>query len=175
MYKRQGTTEALLVQKGTENPLDIEIIAKTLDLNAGQLVDRVGVMLGLHFPCGAELEKLALKYSGKVTAKATLKGTDCCLSGVENICARMLTDGASPEKVAFACLMNIQKTLDKMTEVLIEKYGKLPLVYAGGVMSNSIIRKHFEERYGAFFAEPKFSSDNASGVAILANRLHEKE
>lgn len=50
-----GTTEALLVQKGTENPLDIEIIAKTLDLNAGQLVDRVGVMLGLHFPCGAEL------------------------------------------------------------------------------------------------------------------------
>ena len=59
--------------------------------------------------------------------------------------------------------------------VLIEKYGKLPLVYAGGVMSNSIIRKHFEERYGAFFAEPKFSSDNASGVAILANRLHEKE
>lgn len=42
-------------------------------------------------------------------------------------------------------------------------------------MSNSIIRKHFEERYGAFFAEPKFSSDNASGVAILANRLHEKE
>ena len=87
----------------------------------------------------------------------------------------MLTDGASPEKVAFACLMNIQKTLDKMTEVLIEKYGKLPLVYAGGVMSNSIIRKHFEERYGAFFAEPKFSSDNASGVAILANRLHEKE
>ena len=51
----------------------------------------------------------------------------------------------------------------------------LPLVYAGGVMSNSIIRKHFEERYGAFFAEPKFSSDNASGVAILANRLHEKE
>ena len=170
-----GTTEALLVHKGTESPLDIEIIAKTLDLNAGQLVDRVGVMLGLHFPCGSELEKLALKYSGKVDAKATLKGADCCLSGVENICARMLADGASSEKVAFACLMNIQKTLDKMTEALLEKYGKLPLVYAGGVMSNSIIRKHFEEKYGALFAEPKFSSDNASGVAILANKLHEKE
>lgn len=170
-----GTTEALLVQKGVKNPLDIEIIAKTLDLNAGQLVDRVGVMLGLHFPCGAELEKLALKYNGSVTAKAALKGADCCLSGVENICARMLSDGVLPEKIAFTCLMNIQKTLDKMTEVLIAKYGKLPLVYAGGVMSNSIIRKHFEEKYSAFFAEPKFSSDNASGVAILANRLHEKE
>lgn len=170
-----GTTEALLVQEGMEYPLDIEIIAKTLDLNAGQLVDRVGVMLGLHFPCGVELEKLALQYNGSVTVKATLKGADCCLSGVENICARMLNDGENKEKIAFTCLMNIQKTLDKMTEVLIDKYGKLPIVYAGGVMLNSIIRKCFEEKYGAFFAEPKFSSDNASGVAILANILHKKE
>lgn len=170
-----GTTEALLVQQGTEKPFNIEIIAKTLDLNAGQLVDRIGVMLGLHFPCGMELEKLALQYSGSVTAKVALKGADCCLSGIENICMKMLADGADKEKVAFACLMNIQRTLDKMTEVLIEQYGNLPLIYAGGVMSNSIIRKHFEEKYGAFFAEPKFSSDNASGVAILANILHKKE
>ena len=62
-----------------------------------------------------------------------------------------------------------------MTEALLEKDGQLPLVYAGGFMSKSIIRKHFEEKYGALFAEPKFSSDNASGVAILANKLHEKE
>lgn len=169
-----GTTESLLVEKGIQYPLDIKIIAKTLDLNAGQLVDRIGVMLGLHFPCGAELERLALKYNGSVTAKATLKGADCCLSGVENICVRMLADGGSPEKVAYACLMNIRQTIDKMCAVLTDKYGKLPIVFAGGVMSNSLIREYFTEKYGAYFAEPSFSSDNAAGVAILANRLHRK-
>ncbi len=170
-----GTTEALLVEKGSEYPFDISIIAKTLDLNAGQLVDRVGLMLGLHFPCGAELEKLALKYEGTLTARATLKGADCCLSGVENICARMLADGAASEKVAYACLMNIRQTLDSMCDVLTEKYGDLPLVFAGGVMSNSLIRKYFMAKYGAYFAEPAFSSDNAAGTAILASLLSKKE
>lgn len=170
-----GTTEALLVESGSEYPFNISIIAKTLDLNAGQLVDRVGLMLGLHFPCGAELEKLALKYEGTLTARATLKGADCCLSGVENICARMLADGAAPAKVAYACLMNIRQTLDSMCTVLTDKYGDLPLVFAGGVMSNSLIRKYFMEKYGAYFAEPAFSSDNAAGVAILASLLSKKE
>lgn len=170
-----GTTEALLAKSGIKYPLDIEIIAKTLDLNAGQLVDRVGVMLGLRFPCGAELEKLALKYSGKVTAKASLKGADCCLSGVENICARMLSNGEPPEKIAYTCLMNIKHTLDEMCKAIINRYGSLPIVFAGGVMSNSLIREYFTEKYGAYFAEPSFSSDNAAGVAILADILHGKE
>ncbi len=169
-----GTTEALLVEKGSEYPFDISIIAKTLDLNAGQLVDRVGVMLGLHFPCGAELERLALKYGGTVTARAALKGADCCLSGVENICARMIADGEPPEKVAYACIMNIRQTLDGMCAVLTGKYGSLPLVFAGGVMSNSLIRKYFVAKYGAYFAEPEYSGDNAAGVAILANLLSKK-
>ena len=62
----------------------------------------------------------------------------------------------------------IEETICKMTEKLIEKYGKLPLLYAGGVMSNSIIRKNIENKYGAIFALPEFSSDNACGIAYLA-------
>ena len=55
-----------------------------------------------------------------------------------------------------------------MTEALLAEYGKLPLLYAGGVMSNSILQKQLSERFGGFFAPPAFSSDNAAGVAYLA-------
>ena len=38
-----------------------ELIYTSLDLKAGQAVDRTGLMLGLNFPCGRELEQLAEK------------------------------------------------------------------------------------------------------------------
>ena len=57
-----------------------------------------------------------------------------------------------------------------MTETLLDRYGKLPLVYAGGVMSNVLIRKTIEQRFGGYFAEPVYSSDNAAGIAVLAAR-----
>lgn len=167
-----GTTEALLCEPFSDG-FKIEIAAKTLDLNAGQAIDRVGVMLGLDFPCGIELEKLALNYEGEVKAKPTLKGCDCCLSGLENQCQKMYDNNSSKEKIALYCLKYIEATLKAMTDKLIEKYGELPLLYAGGVMSNSIIRKTFTTEYNAFFAEPEFSSDNASGTAYLALRKYQ--
>ena len=58
--------------------------------------------------------------------------------------------------------------LESMTRALLERYGTLPLVYAGGVMSCSIIRRQMEERFGGIFADPQYSSDNSAGIAILA-------
>ena len=39
---------------------NIDLVANTLDLNAGQAVDRIGLLLGCTFPCGKELENFAL-------------------------------------------------------------------------------------------------------------------
>lgn len=165
-----GTTEAVLAKpKGFG--FDLKIAAETLDLNAGQAIDRVGVMLGLSFPCGKELEKLALSYDGELRVKKpTLKGENCCLSGIENICKNLYDNNSSKEYIAAYCLKYIENTLSEMTDRLLEKYGNLPLLYAGGVMSNSIIRKSFENKYGAYFAEPEFSADNAAGIAYLTYR-----
>ena len=63
-----GTTESVIVQPHEENIFQVELVGKTLDLNAGQLIDRIGVMLGLKFPCGHELEQLALKSNAKIKA-----------------------------------------------------------------------------------------------------------
>lgn len=164
-----GTTEAIMAN-GFNDGFTLDLVAKTLDLNAGQAVDRVGLMLGLKFPCGAELEKLALQNTEKIKVHPSVKGCDCCLSGVENICKKMLSENKTKSYISAYCLEYIRKSLSLMTESLFEKYGKIPVLYAGGVMSNSIIRNSFKEKYNAVFAEPVYSTDNSAGIAYLTYR-----
>lgn len=163
-----GTTEMLLVSPGKDKPFEVEIIGETLDLNCGQAVDRAGVMMGLKFPCGKELEKLALTCDTVYNPKIFVKDGNCSLSGLENQCAKMHSCGESDACVARYCLDFIGKTIEKMADFAIEKHGKLPLVFAGGVMSNSIIRERILGKFDASFAHPDFSCDNAAGTAILA-------
>jgi N6-L-threonylcarbamoyladenine synthase len=80
----------------------------------------------------------------------------------------MLDDGASKEDTALYCLEYIYASIKAMTEFASEKYGKLPVVYAGGVMSDKIIRLKLEKAFESYFAEPDFSCDNAAGTAIFA-------
>lgn len=165
-----GTTEAVIA-KGDGAGFSLDIVAKTLDLNAGQAIDRVGVMLGLKFPCGKELEKLALNYKGAdFNIRPTLKGFDCCLSGLENLCQKMYDDRQPKEKIALFCLKYIESTVCKMSESLLQSYGDIPLLYAGGVMSDSIIRKSVDNKFNAIFATHELSSDNAVGTAFLTYR-----
>ncbi|SCY39030.1 peptidase M22 [Ruminococcus sp. YE282] len=166
-----GTTEAV-ISKGNGYGFSLDLAAKSLDLNAGQAIDRVGLMLGLRFPCGAELEKLALKNTKKISVRPTLKECDCCLSGLENICRRLLENNESKEYIAAYCIEYIRKTLSLMTDKLLLKYGTMPVLYAGGVMSDSIIQNSFKEKYNAAFAQPSLSSDNAVGIAYLAYRKY---
>ena len=162
-----GTTEALLVYPDNERIIRCEKVSGSADLKAGQAVDRVGGMLGLPFPAGKHLEELALLSTAKYKIKPTMKGLECCLSGIENKCRKMLDSGEKHEDIALFCLKSIEAALCGMTDALISEYGNLPLIYAGGVMSNKIIRKTIEEKYGGIFAMPEFSSDNAAGIAVL--------
>ena len=169
-----GTTEALLVEPSAERIIRCTKIGGSMDLKAGQAVDRVGVMLGLPFPAGKYLEKLALKSDRKFKIKPVMKGTECCLSGIENKCRKMLENGEKPEDIALFCLKSVEAALCGMTDATLSEYGKLPLVYAGGVMSNRIIRNTIENKYGGIFAKPEFSSDNAAGIAVLAAEAYKR-
>lgn len=169
-----GTTEALLVEPSAERIIRCTKIGGSMDLKAGQAVDRIGVMLGLPFPAGKYLEKLALKSDRKFKIKPVMKGTECCLSGIENKCRKMLENGEKPEDIALFCLKSVEAALCGMTDATLSEYGKLPLVYAGGVMSNCIIRNTIENKYGGIFAKPEFSSDNAAGIAVLAAEAYKR-
>lgn len=163
-----GTTEALLVTPDKEEIVKAQIIAQSLDLKAGQAIDRTGVFLGLDFPCGKELDRLSLLSDKSYKIKPSMKGLDCSLSGVENKAKTMIEKGESAQDISKFVLSYISASLEKMTELLLEKYGDLPLVFAGGVMSNTLIKTNITNKFSAYFAKPEFSCDNAVGVAIYA-------
>ena len=165
-----GTTECVLVERG-ENGFRIELLGGTADLNAGQAIDRIGVALGLKFPCGPEMEKLAINYSGeKLNTKISVKENLCNLSGLENNAVRMISTGSSAEAVCHYTFTFIAKTLTKLAENARAAHGELPIVWAGGVMSNSIIKNYLSKLGNVYFTEPQYSADNAVGVALICRK-----
>lgn len=170
-----GTTEVLLVTPNNTD-FDLELVGSTKDINAGQAIDRVGVMMGLAFPCGRELEALAVQYSEKIEKRPIcVKDGHCSLSGVENIAKKLYEESQDPKRVAALVFDFICRTLVEMAEQIIEKYGNMPVLFAGGVMSNKLMRAELEKRFEAYFAEPGFSADNAAGVALLCRKKAERE
>ncbi len=168
-----GTTEVLRVTPDAENVFSVEQIGGTLDLNAGQVIDRVGVLMGIKFPCGPELERLACSYTAKADPfKISVKGTECNLSGLENKAAKLFDETGDKGRVSKFVLSAISKTLEKITVNLFDEYGKQPVIYAGGVMSCALIKEQLS-KYGDF-ATPAFSSDNAAGCAILTGMAYLK-
>lgn len=164
-----GTTDALFVRPDGEELLRCETVGRSLDLKAGQLIDRVGQMLGLPFPAGPALEALAGQASGTYRPRPALEGGNCHLSGVENQCRAMKEKGAPAAEVALFCLRSVQAAIEGMTTALLAAQGKLPIVYAGGVMSNGLLQKALREKFGGHFAPAAFSADNAAGIALLCS------
>lgn len=163
-----GTTEALIVEPDDEEIIKATVVAQSTDLKAGQAVDRTGVMLGMIFPCGKELDALSQKSKKNYKIKPTMLDGDCSLSGVENKARNMIDKGEPAEDVAKFVLTYIAETVSSMLGGVVGKYGDLPVVFSGGVASNSLLRKIINERYNAYFAESEFSLDNAAGTAIYA-------
>ena len=162
-----GTTEALLVRPHPETVFSCDLLGATEDLNAGQVIDRTGVRLGLAFPCGPALEALAAQSERSFRPRVCVRSGNCSLSGLENQCASMLADGEAAADIARYCLSFVAETLLCMTGQALEKAGDLPLLFAGGVMSNQWIREKILDRYQAGFASPALSCDNALGIAAL--------
>ena len=158
-----GTTEALLYDKG-----EVTLLGKTLDINAGQVIDRVGVMLGLPFPSGEYLEALASGMPMTKGIKLSVKGYDCNMAGAENISKKMFDNGRSREEIAAFALDFVIKTIDKISENITRDNPSLPILYAGGVASCNRMKAIFEKKYHCAFATPQFSGDNAAGTALLA-------
>lgn len=170
-----GTTEVLHVTPDPERIFHVECVGGSLDLKAGQAIDRVGVMLGLPFPAGPHLAALAEKSDRKFSIKPFFRDCSCSLSGIENQTKKMFDQGESQEDIARYTILSVAAALDGMTARVLEKFGPLPLLYAGGVMANTQIRERLSAKYNACFAEPALSGDNACGVAVAAALLQGEE
>lgn len=168
-----GTTEVLHVSSFSSRGFSVELMGGTADLNAGQLVDRVGVMLGLSFPAGPALERLAAECSKRIPRPhISVRGLTANLSGLENQAERMWRETGDGALVAAYTLDCIAETLAALTKALLDKCGDLPIVYAGGVMCNKRIRARLSPLGDTAFAEPALSADNAAGIALLCRERH---
>ena len=169
-----GTTDLLLVKPDEKELFEIDGIGGTRDINGGQAIDRAGVMMGLSFPCGAEMDKAALGFGGKVThTKLSVDGTECNLSGLENKSAEIYKKSGDIAETSAYVLDFIARTLEKLTQNALEKYGEHKVLYAGGVMSSQYIRKTLG-KYG-MFADAAFSSDNAAGVSLITREKYYRD
>ncbi len=165
-----GTTELLL----TGRDLGIELLGGTSDLNAGQLIDRVGVALGCSFPAGPELEALAMRAEGRATMPTSIKGLSCSLSGAEAQAMRMIEAGEGREQVAAEVFSFLARTLAKLISLACQQTGTGAALLSGGVASSALLKRLLPERLhrlGArvelFWAAPELSGDNAVGVAHI--------
>lgn len=160
-----GTTE-LLHCRGYEV---LALLGQSEDLHAGQAVDRLGVKLGFAFPAGADVSRLALACDEEMEPRATVRGGNCHLSGLQNQCERLLAEGREAAYVAKFCLLTIADAVRRMVAHAREKHPALPVVLAGGVMASDVVRPWLARRLeNACFAPAELAGDNAVGVALIA-------
>ena len=165
-----GTTELLLI-KPDQYGFTVEQIGGSSDMNAGQAIDRTGVLMGMKFPCGREMESLCNEIPYR-RGKISVNGLECNLSGLENLAAKLYRETSDRAVTSAFCFDFIADTIKKLTVNLREIHPNIPVIYAGGVMSNKRIAKSLSTLGDVYFSEPEFSSDNAAGIALLCRRKY---
>lgn len=170
-----GTTEVLFCEP-EGHFFKTSLLGGGDDLNAGQFVDRVGVAMGLPFPAGPSLEALASSGEVSKPLPVAVKEGHISFGGPCSEAMRRLEKGVSHEEVAASVFTCIAASLEKMLAYHMDKYNVKCLIAVGGVMSNQYLRRRLAcfmaRRQGfVYFASPKYSGDNASGVAYGAAML----
>ncbi|MBR4459012.1 MAG: O-sialoglycoprotein endopeptidase [Clostridia bacterium] len=167
-----GTTEVLSL-RGEE----LTLLGGTADLHAGQLVDRAGVAMGLPFPAGPELEKLALRgqSAARLPVSVERDSLRVHLSGAETQVQRWLKEGTlPPEDAAREIYDFLARTVCRLVLGARERTGIGQVLIAGGVASSALFRELLTARIRkqspemlVCFGKPEYSGDNAVGAALI--------
>lgn len=162
-----GTTELLHVRASSQGRMDVDIIGGTRDLAAGQLIDRAGVALGLPFPSGPYLEKLAQGSQSGAFSHVRLGGLFFSLSGVENQFRAAIDRGDEPADIARFVLNTVVNTVERATRAA-RGACDLPVLFSGGVSASVYLQDALAQNDRLCFAQKGLGGDNALGAAVLA-------
>lgn len=176
LHASGGTTDMLLAQKKADGRYLLEQIGGSMDLHAGQFIDRVGVALGLQFPTGPELEKLAETADYMTELPVSVRKLQVSLSGPATAALRKLQAGEDKAALALGVEYALAETFARMLRNGAAAYDAADVLLVGGVASNKFIRAHVEEKLQKrnirlWVPEARFSCDNASGCAAYARRM----
>ena len=174
-----GGNSQLIMVRGYN---DMEILGRTIDDAAGEAFDKCAKVMGLPYPGGPHIDRLAAEGDAKrfKFARPHIQGLDYSFSGLKTSFLYTLRDGLRAnsdfiEQNKADLAASLQATiiailLDKL-EKAVKQTGVRTVAIGGGVSANSGVRAavaEFCERHGieAFIPERKFTTDNAAMVAV---------
>lgn len=174
-----GTTE-LLRCEDERSGFSTIITGKTIDISAGQLIDRIGVMCGLEFPCGAQMDKICMDgNSVDYKIKASVNKGNVSFSGAETQCKRdfdNITDKNMLIKAVFLCVC---ESLQKAIKYICKEENIQNVLFMGGVSESDFLRRYFDmvhdNELNWYYAAKGMSCDNAVGVALLGCKKYRLE
>ena len=175
---------ALLVSGGHTQIIDVksyselEIIGETIDDAVGEAYDKVARLIGLPYPGGPKLDKMAQEGNPHAfkLPEAKVGGYDFSFSGLKTAVLRLVKsfDGQElPVKDICASFQEcVSGTLYKKFKKAAEERGYKQVVLAGGVAANSEIRRKVfslkDLGYDVYAPQMKYCTDNAAMVASCA-------
>ncbi len=163
-----GHTQIINVKSYT----DYEIIGSTLDDACGEAFDKIGRLLGLPYPGGPNLEKLA--ENGNLRAFMLPEGKvnpfDFSFSGLKTAVLRLVQksgDNYNRADLAASFQENVTNTLVKKITFAAKETGNKKIVIAGGVTANKTLRRKFKEvsDLETYMPDLKYCTDNAAMIA----------
>ncbi len=182
-----GRYGAMHVSGGTLDLLDVSIeegivsgiepLGGTLDITCGQLIDRVGVAAGLPFPSGAHMEKLYRPGAKKLAVR--VDGLHANLSGAETQALRRIEAGEDVMEVCSAVFDCVADTLSRLVTNAADTSSCGRMILSGGVIAGAVIRERLTEAaekrgIRLILTQREYCGDNACGLALAAERLHDK-
>lgn len=177
-----GTTELLLVNN-EKNNMKIQKIGGTLDISIGQLIDRIGVEIGLEFPCGKQMDEIS-KNGNLLDLSIPLNIKDDTwfnLSGMENFFKNLINNYSfNIEDILITLFNAISLFIYRIILNGCKKYNQNKILVTGGVSANSIIRELLsnnliKDNIITYYPEVKLCTDNSVGIAYLGKeKLHSR-
>lgn len=173
---------ALLVSGGHTQIIDVEsyqkqtILGETIDDAVGEAYDKVARLIGLPYPGGPKLDKLAQlgnPYAFKLP-EGKVDGYNFSFSGLKTAVLRLVKsfNEVPVNDVCASFQETVSSTLFKKLKKAVEEKGYKQIVLAGGVAANSEIRKKVfsleNEGYKVFAPAMKYCTDNAAMAASCA-------
>lgn len=175
---------ALLVSGGHTQIIDVKshsqqhILGETIDDAVGEAYDKVARLIGLPYPGGPRLDKLAQEGNPKAfhLPEARVDGYNFSFSGLKTAVLRLVKSFDEKElpvnDVCASFQECVSSTLLKKLKRAAEENGYKQVVIAGGVAANSEIRRKIfnleNEGYKVFAPPMKYCTDNAAMVASCA-------
>ncbi len=181
-----GHTQIVLLRSA----IDMEVIGTTIDDAAGEAFDKVAKLMGLPYPGGPVIDRLAANGDpSKFTfSKPKVEGLDFSFSGLKTgvlyFLRKALQDNANfieenKDDLAAAIQSTIVDMLIEKLERALTETGVRSIALAGGVSANSALRRAVTElaqKHGAKAHIPAFAycTDNAAMIGMAAMFLYEE-